>query len=282
MNFFKGKEGEALPFDVPPMPPDGQMDLFGFIPTSSNTPEPKPQSPECSQNGLVHFKYSPLMKKSIRCKGGVLFGHPEVLLPAYMKAPEFAAARELAAEWAEHAVRRKTQKNKAVIKDLVSRFWQAVDQIFTDKGEMPLSTKGRLPPIRPQGKYHNLVDVLAAINDTYFGGTLSCRITWSNRVGGLSFHTIRKDPVTGENFHLISISRGYDAANCPLYAIAGVVYHECLHIVIPVEVRHGRRVVHGREFRQREKRYIYYEEWIKWHKEVLPRNIRALLHHREL
>ena len=274
MNPFAENEKEPLVFD-------GQLDLFGFV-ANNKEPETKAPSPDCSQNGLVHFKYNPLLKKSIRCKGGFLFGHPEVLLPAYMKAPEFAAARELAAEWAEHAVRRKTQKNKAIIKDLVNRFWQTVDQIFSDKGEAPLASKGRLPPIRPQGVHHNLTDVLAAINNTYFDGTLTCRITWSNRVGGLSFHSIRKDPVTGESFHLISISRGYDAANCPLYAIAGVVYHECLHIAIPVEERGGRRIVHGREFRQREKRYIYYDEWIKWHKEVLPRNIRAMRLHKAL
>ena len=274
MNPFGENEKEPLAFD-------GQLDLFGFV-ANNKEPETKAPSPDCSQNGLVHFKYNPLLKKSIRCKGGFLFGHPEVLLPAYMKAPEFAAARELAAEWAEHAVRRKTQKNKAIIKDLVNRFWQTVDQIFSDKGEAPLASKGRLPPIRPQGVHHNLTDVLAAINNTYFDGTLTCRITWSNRVGGLSFHSIRKDPVTGESFHLISISRGYDAANCPLYAIAGVVYHECLHIAIPVEERGGRRIVHGREFRQREKRYIYYDEWIKWHKEVLPRNIRAMRLHKAL
>ena len=274
MNPFGENEKEPLAFD-------GQLDLFGFV-ANNKEPETKAPSPDCSQNGLVHFKYNPLLKKSIRCKGGFLFGHPEVLLPAYMKAPEFAAARELAAEWAEHAVRRKTQKNKAIIKDLVNRFWQTVDQIFSDKGETPLASKGRLPPIRPQGVHHNLTDVLAAINNTYFDGSLTCRITWSNRVGGLSFHSIRKDPVTGESFHLISISRGYDAANCPLYAIAGVVYHECLHIAIPVEERGGRRIVHGREFRQREKRYIYYDEWIKWHKEVLPRNIRAMRLHKAL
>ena len=178
---------------------DGQLDLFGFVAEPAE-PEVKAPSPDCSRNGLVHFKYNPLLKKSIRCKGGFLFGHPEVLLPAYMKAPEFADARELAAEWAEHAVRRKTQKNKAIIKDLVNRFWLAVDQIFTDKGEAPLASKGRLPPIRPQGTHHNLTDVLAAINNTYFDGTLTCKITWSNRVGGLSFHSVRKDPVTGESF----------------------------------------------------------------------------------
>ena len=124
--------------------------------------------------------------------------------------------------------------------------------------------------------------VLAAVNETYFNGELTCRITWSNRVGGLSFHSMRKDPLTGEDFHLISISKGYDAKNCPFYAVAGVVYHECLHVVIPVEERNGRRVVHGRQFRQREKRYIYFDEWIKWHKEVLPRNIRAMRRGKEL
>ncbi|WP_407442581.1 hypothetical protein [Fibrobacter sp.] len=260
----------------------GQLDLFGVYPEPEQVPAVQKASSDCSANGLVTFKYNPLLKKSIRCKGGVLFGHPEVMLPAYMKDPEFAAARELAAEWAEHAVRRKTQKNKEIIKDLVSRFWTVVDQVFADRGEKPLESRGRIPPIRPKGKYHDLDQVLAAVNDTYFNGELSCRITWSNRVGGLSFHSERKDPLTGENFHLISISRGYDAANCPFYAVAGVVYHECLHIKIPVEIHGGRRVVHGRVFRQWERRYIYYENWNKWHNEVLPKNIRAMRRHKEL
>lgn len=256
---------------------DSQMDLFGAL-KQEPVPEQKaaPVSAKCSANGLVHFKYNPLLKKSIRCKGGFLFGHPEVMLPEYMKAPEFATARELAAEWAEHAVRRKTAKNKALIKELVTRFWTVVDQVLVDRGDKPVETKGRIPPIKPQGRFHDLSQVLAAINDTYFEGALTCRITWSNRTGGLSFHSIRKDPITGEDFHLISISKGYDAENCPFYAVAGVVYHECLHIVIPVEKRGDRRVVHGREFRQRERHYIYYDEWIKWHNEVLPRNIRAM------
>jgi hypothetical protein len=259
-----------------------QLDLFG-----NNTDAPKePAKPKVpasvSQNGLVHFKYNSQLKKSIRCKGGVLFGHPEVILPAYMKEPEFAQARELAAEWAEHAVRRKTAKNKEIIKDLVSRFWTLVEQILADRGEESLSSKGRLPPIKPQGKYHNLNDVLAAINSTYFEDKLTCRITWSNRVGGLSFHSVRQDPVTGEEFHLISISKGYDAANCPEYAVAGVVYHECLHIAIPVEIKNGRRIVHGRNFRRRERQYIYYDEWIHWHNHVLPLKIRKMRRHGEL
>lgn len=269
------------------MDDNGQMNFFDQL----GLPLEQPTGPDpalarkmskCSANGLVHFKYNPRMKRSIRCKANFLFGHPEVLLPGYMAAPEFAAARELAAEWAEHAIRRKTKKNKELVKDLVTRFWTVVDQVLVDKGHAPLESGGRLPPIRPKGKYFNLDDVLEAINHTYFEDSLQCRITWSNRVGGLSYHSMRKDPLTGEEFHLISISKGYDAANCPLYAVAGVVYHECLHVVIPVEEKNGRRVVHGRVFRQRERQYIYYDEWIKWHKEVLPRNIRAMHRHKEL
>ena len=269
------------------MADNGQMNFFDQL----GLPLEEPTGPDpalarkmskCSANGLVHFKYNPRMKRSIRCKANFLFGHPEVLLPEYMAAPEFAAARELAAEWAEHAVKRKTKKNKEIVKDLVARFWTVVDQVLVDKGRAPLESGGRLPPIRPKGKYFNLDDVLEAINHTYFEDSLQCRITWSNRVGGLSYHSMRKDPLTGEEFHLISISKGYDAANCPLYAVAGVVYHECLHVVIPVEEKNGRRVVHGRVFRQRERQYIYYDEWIKWHKEVLPKNIRAMHRHKEL
>lgn len=258
-----------------------QLDLFGAQPQQE---QPKPETKEnhFDSTGVVRFKYNPLLKKSIRCKAGFLFGHPEVILPAYMSGPEFAAARELAAEWAEHAIRRKTVKNKAIIKDLVSRFWTQVDQILVDKGEAPIASKGRLPPICPQGKYHNLDEILKAINEQYFEEKLTCKITWSNRVGGLSFHSVRKDPITGEDFHLISISKGYDAANCPLYAVAGVVYHECLHIVIPPVESNGRRIVHGRNFRKREKMYFYYEQWSKWHKEVLPKNIRLLRKHKPL
>jgi hypothetical protein len=53
------------------------------------------------------------------------------------------------------------------------------------------------------------------------------------------------------------------------------VYHECLHIAVPPAIRDGRRVVHGREFRRREKEYRFYEEWRRWHAEKLPSIISA-------
>ena len=72
MNLFDGKGEPLLPLDASS---DGQMDLFGFVPQEKQSAV-KAQSPECSQNGLVHFKYSPLMKESIRCKGGFFVRAP--------------------------------------------------------------------------------------------------------------------------------------------------------------------------------------------------------------
>lgn len=253
---------------------DFQLDLFRIKKEVSVSTI----SSEFSSKSLVAFRYNPRLKKSMRCSYKGIFGRPEVTLPSYMKTDDFVFARELAAQWAFCAHKRKTAKNKVEIKNLLDRFWAAVDQVLADKGEKTLDARGRFPPIRSKGKHYDLDQVLAAVNETYFAGELDCRITWSSRWGGLSFHSIRKDPITGESVHVISISKGYDASNCPLYAIAGVVYHECLHIKIPVVIKGNRRIVHGRDFKRCERKYIYYEEWMNWHKTVLPKNLRAGRH----
>jgi hypothetical protein len=131
----------------------------------------------------------------------------------------------------------------------------------------------RLERLNPKGKHHDLEAILAAVNAEYFGGALEARITWSARWGGLSTQTTAHDG-EGRPYALLSISRGYDHKSATVEIVGGVVYHECLHIAVPPEVRAGRRVVHGREFRRREKEYRFYEEWRRWHKEKLPGIIR--------
>ncbi len=266
----------------------------------SALPESGGDSPEKSVPDAFPVKifYKARLKKSIRCRkipsaggwkglavnlfsamGGASGNSPflyELYLPAYMDSPEFSPVRLLAKEWAVLSFKRKTAGVRAKLSNLISRIWRLSEQILVDSGREPVKRDCRFPPIRPVGKFHDLNKVFDAVNQMYFQGELRARITWSNRVGGLSFHTKRTDPLTGEVLDLISISRGYDFANCPFYAVAGVVYHECLHIVIPPEMRNGRRIVHGKNFRQRERRYIYYDQWIKWHREVLPKNVRAL------
>ena len=143
----------------------------------------------------------------------------------------------------------------------------------------------RLDRLEPKGKYHDLEAIFDAINREYFAGAGrdsevgKAKITWSKRWGGLSTQTHAKD-AEGNAYPLITISRGYDSALASAEMVGGVVYHECLHIAVPPQEvtetssNRGRRVVHGREFRRRERQYRFYEEWRAWHAKVLPGIIR--------
>ncbi len=134
----------------------------------------------------------------------------------------------------------------------------------------------KLARLRPQGECHDLDSVLSAVNARYFGGTLQARISWAARLGGLSTHTIAQD-AEGRPYHLLTISRGYDCPEVTPEILGGVVYHECLHIAIPPRREGGRRVVHGGDFRKREREYDHYRVWREWHREGLPRALRRMM-----
>jgi hypothetical protein len=133
----------------------------------------------------------------------------------------------------------------------------------------------RLDRLITLGRHHDLQASLDRVNAEYFGGALEARITWAARLGGLSTHRIAEDG-EGRPFHLITISRGYDSPDVTPEILGGVVYHECLHIAIPPRMEGGRRVVHGRDFRLRERQYAHFHVWRKWHREGLPRALRRL------
>ena len=58
----------------------------------------------------------------------------------------------------------------------------------------------------------------------------------------------------------IVVSRVFDRANTPRYAIEYLLYHEMLHLKHPVHVRGGRRCVHSREFQAEEKLFPELEQ----------------------
>ena len=133
----------------------------------------------------------------------------------------------------------------------------------------------RLLGLRPAGRFHDLETTFAQVNTRYFGSGLEARITWSTRLGGQSTHTIAHDG-EGRPYHLLTISRGYDNPEVTPEILGGVVYHECLHIAIPPREECGRRVVHGPDFRKREREYDHFAAWWKWHREGLPKALRRL------
>lgn len=138
------------------------------------------------------------------------------------------------------------------------------------------SNRRKLGRLKAKGQCHDLDAILSDINARYFDGSLQARITWAARLGGLSTHRMAEDG-EGRPYHLITISRGYDCPEATADIVGGVVYHECLHAIIPPRTEGGRRVVHGRDFRLRERQYAHYAEWRKWHREGLTRSLRRML-----
>ncbi|HSQ41787.1 MAG TPA: hypothetical protein VLM37_05875 [Fibrobacteraceae bacterium] len=243
-----------------------QLDLFpSWFPKNGPAPKPK-EGPNLVFASRLHKGWR------LESKGG----HSTLTLPAYMRDDAFDSVRALLRQWCELAQHRKTPEQRAELRELEHRIWQETDNLLLSRGQMPLRHGDRIPPIRPKGHVHDLTPHFQWVNQTYFGGNLHCLVTWSGRYGGLSFHSKRRDPHTGEEVDLVSISRGYDFENCPDYALRGILYHECLHCIIPPEKRNQRRVVHGPVFRRREREFLHYAEWKHWHEEVLPRNVRQL------
>jgi len=126
---------------------------------------------------------------------------------------------------------------------------------------------------KPRGNHQDLTPVFSWINEMFFNSKLEAQLTWTRGWSGTSYHTQRKDE-KGKLYDLICISRGYDQPDMTKEILGGVVYHECLHIVIPPKIAEGRRFIHTPEFKKAEKLYPWYKDWVDWHKNVLPVKLR--------
>lgn len=116
------------------------------------------------------------------------------------------------------------------------------------------------------GSHYNLQDLYSKVNHLYFRDPLGLNITWFNRIPSRKanqvvlglFHTPLK---------LIKINRLMDTPKVPDFVISYVIYHEMLHHVYPAYVdEKGRRRVHGKIFKEKEREFHYYEQardWIK-------------------
>jgi predicted metal-dependent hydrolase len=112
-------------------------------------------------------------------------------------------------------------------------------------------TKRHLPP---RGRHHNLEEIFHDLNRRFFHNEIPPpRIGWSHQ------YATRILGHYDSGHKTIIISRKLDSPSVPRYLVEYVVYHEMLHIRIPVERRGQRRVVHSREFREAEKKFPQYE-----------------------
>ncbi|MEO5361658.1 MAG: SprT-like domain-containing protein [Nitrospirota bacterium] len=106
--------------------------------------------------------------------------------------------------------------------------------------------------IDPEGKYHNLKRIYDALNEEYFDRRLSFDITWGRRQTKTAYRKRRLGSCdTTDN--VITIHRALDRAAIPRYFVEYVVYHEMLHAALGIRLINGRRSIHGRDFKLRER-----------------------------
>ena len=123
-------------------------------------------------------------------------------------------------------------------------------------------------PLMPHGKVYILTDIFERVNRVYFEGRITAGITWG-----------RKRPVKRglritigsycSSSNIIRIHPLLDRRAVPLYFVEFVVYHEMLHADLRFEPGNGRRRLHPRVFRLRERQYAAYEQAIEWEKNNL-------------
>jgi hypothetical protein len=110
--------------------------------------------------------------------------------------------------------------------------------------------RGRKRIRSAQGQYWDLDEVFDSLNARYFHGLLGRPVlTWSDH------HARRLLGHYDAAHNTIMVSRVFDRASTPRYAVEYLMYHEMLHLKHPVTVRRGRRCVHGAEFQQDEEKF---------------------------
>lgn len=121
---------------------------------------------------------------------------------------------------------------------------------ITERAEQIRRTRGRKHIVTAQGHYYDLEAIFDHLNQRFFHGLLGRPVlTWSTQ------HARRLLGHYDAAHNTIVVSRVFDTAKTPRFAIEYLVYHEMLHLKHPVRMRAGRRCVHSREFQQDERRF---------------------------
>ncbi len=105
-----------------------------------------------------------------------------------------------------------------------------------------------------RGRVHDLQEIYDRLNGEQFGGEIEARIGWGPARPGKRRRTV-KTGVYVQDARIIRIHPTLDRPQVPEFYVAAVVFHEMLHQAVPAREVNGRRIVHGAEFRRRERAY---------------------------
>lgn len=125
--------------------------------------------------------------------------------------------------------------------------------------------RGRKRVNPPAGKRYDLVQIFEKLNVVYFHGLMARPdLGWSQQAARwLLGHY-------DAAHHMIVLNCILDSEVVPEHVVEYVMYHEMLHLLYPVERRRGRRCIHSKEFREREREFREAGQAEKWLREELP------------
>lgn len=132
-----------------------------------------------------------------------------------------------------------------------------------DHGEQLRKKPPNRVPVKTRGRAYDLRELYQELNEEYFNNTINAKITWGS---SNSRCVVRKRTLGSysERSHTIRINPVLDKRTVPCYVVAYVVYHEMLHAAMGISRHGGRRIVHSREFRRKEKLFKEYEKAMAW------------------
>ena len=115
---------------------------------------------------------------------------------------------------------------------------------------------------RIQGRHHDLASAFERINSEYFEGRIDAAITWSRKQPG----RVRRRTLGSycPMSRTVRINPVLDNASVPELFVDFIVYHEMLHAHVGIGDKGGRRVVHSREFREKERAFKRFEDAGIW------------------
>ncbi len=221
----------------------------------------------------ISIELSPRLKRGWRIRKHGFPAKATLCVPSlFENSPE--AIKLTLLQWGDLFLHASPKKFKASKKSLETIIWNYLaTQQPQQSLHRPLNTERVVA--KEVGKHYNLRTIFNTLNHHYFNDTLVSYLRFG-QPATLTSYQIDKIDKAGRSVSLITIGGVYDSPEVPAFAIEGVMYHEMLHIALPPEKRTLRRLVHGKTFREAEKKFEYYEQWRFWEKNNIRKIQRKL------
>lgn len=145
-----------------------------------------------------------------------------------------------------------------------------IQAFIRQQGNLLKSQAPRTASLRTEGVCHCLATLFDKVNAEYFHGEITVAITWGRRAPGRRTRRVTLGSYCRDS-RTIRVNPLLDRKTVPRFFLEFIIYHEMLHAALGIVVKNGRRSIHFREFRQREKQFADYEQAVIWEKNNLVR-----------